>query len=386
MSNYHTLCSQPESAIGTPMSNNPRILIVRLTAIGDVLHGLPVLCALRDHFPEAELGWIVEGRAGCLLEGHPALDRLIAIPRGWLKSPGTVWRVRRELRQFAPDIVIDVQGLTRSAVAARLSGAKRRIGFGCKKGRELSRWLNTEFVRSTAAHIIDANLELLRTLGIERPEVRFDLPETEEDRQSCERILGRLGQGGPFAVVNVGAGWASKLWRMDRYAVVAHHLSQRYGVPTIVVWAGAEERAAAEEVVAKSGFCAKMAPDTSLRELAALCRRATLFIGSDTGPLHLAAAVGTPCVGLYGPMPAERNGPYGPQHIALQKARFEGTGRGRRKAPRTLMDAITAQDVSTACDTILDRDCFSEGESPVRRWTDCQRSTSPRSGCGVIES
>ncbi len=353
------------------MSNSPKILIVRLTAIGDVLHSLPVLCALRDRFPEAELGWIVEGRAGCLLEGHPALDRLIAIPRGWLKSPGTVWRVRRELRQFAPDIVIDVQGLTRSAVAARLSGAKRRIGFGCKKGRELSPWLNTEFVRSTAAHIIDANLELLRPLGIEEPDVRFDLQETEEDRQSCERILGRLGEDGPFALVNVGAGWASKLWRMDRYAVVARHLGRRHGLPTVIVWAGAEERAAAEEVAAKSGFCAVVAPETSLRELAALCRRATLFIGSDTGPLHLAAAVGSPCVGLYGPVPAERNGPYGPQHIALQKASFEGTGRGRRKAPRTLMDAITAEDVFAACDTILDRNRLASREPLMRARMGC---------------
>lgn len=340
------------------MSDKPRILIVRLTAIGDVLHGMPVLCALRDHFPDAELAWMVEGRAGCLLEGHPALDRLIAVPRGWLKSPRTVWRVRKELHQFAPDVAIDVQGLTRSAVAARLSGAKRRIGFGCEKGRELSRWLNNEFVRSTATHIIDANLELLRPLGIEKPDVRFDLPETEADCQSCERILGQLGQSGPFALVNVGAGWPSKLWRMDRYATVARHLGQQRGVPTIVVWAGADERAAAEEVVAESDSCAMLAPDTSLRELAALCRRACMFIGSDTGPLHLAAAVGTACVGMYGPMPAERNGPYGSQHIALQKATFEGGRHGRRKAPRTLMDAISVEDVCGACDAILEREAM----------------------------
>ncbi|MHB8900022.1 MAG: glycosyltransferase family 9 protein, partial [Thermoguttaceae bacterium] len=162
------------------MTENPRILIVRLTAIGDVLHGLPVLCALRDRFPQAQIGWMVEGRAGTLLEGHPALDRLIAVPRFWLKSPGTIRQVRRALHEFAPEIAIDVQGLTRSALAAWLSGAKRRIGFGCEKGRELSRWLNTELVRSTAPHIIDANLELLRPLGVENPEVRFDLSENDE--------------------------------------------------------------------------------------------------------------------------------------------------------------------------------------------------------------
>lgn len=338
------------------MSKEPRILIVRLTAIGDVLHSLPVLCALRDHIPNAELAWMVEGRAGTLLEGHPALDRLITVPRKWLKSSSTVWQIRRELRHYAPDIAIDVQGLARSAIAARLSGAKRRIGFGCEKGRELSPWLNNELVRSTAAHIIDANLELLRPLGIEKPHVRFNVPETEEDRLSCDRILGELSLRGPFALVNVGAGWPSKLWRMDRYAAVARHLGKQQGLPTIVVWAGAQEREAAEQVVAESKSNALMAPDTSLRELAALCRRATMFIGSDTGPLHLAAAAGTPCVGLYGPMPAERNGPYGSQHIALQKATYQGGRHGRRKAPRTLMDAITVDDVCMACDEILDRD------------------------------
>lgn len=337
------------------MSCNLRILIVRLTAIGDVLHGLPVLCALRDHLPGAELGWIVEGRASCLLEGHPALDRLIAAPRHWLKSLRAVRQVRREVRRFAPDVTVDVQGLTRSAVAAWLSGAKRRIGFGCEKGRELSPWLNNELVRSTAPHIIDANLELLRPLGIEEPEVRFDLPETEADRQSCGETLDRLGQSGPFALINVGAGWPSKLWRMERYGAVARHLGRRWGLPTLVVWAGTEERAAATAVVTQSDSCAVMAPETSLRELAALCRQATLFVGSDTGPLHLAAAVGTPCVGLYGPMPAERNGPYGPQHIAIQKATYQGGRHGRRQAPRSLMDAISVEDVCGACDEILDR-------------------------------
>ena len=334
------------------MSDKPRILIVRLTAIGDVLHGLPVLCALRDRFPGAEIGWMVEGRAGTLLEGHPALDRLIQVPRKWLKSPSKVWQIRRELREFAPDITIDVQGLMRSAIAAQLSRARRRIGFGCEKGRELSPWLNNELVHSTAAHIIDANLELLQPLGIQNPDVRFDLPETEEDRQSVEQILRRLNLNGPFAVINVGAGWPSKLWRMDRYAAVTHYLKQRFDMPSLVVWAGEEERATAADVV-DSGFSAVMAPETSLRELASLCRRATLFVGSDTGPLHLAAAVGTPCVGLFGPMPAERNGPYGSQHVALQKATYQGGRHGRRKAPRALMDAITVEDVCVACDQIL---------------------------------
>jgi heptosyltransferase I len=333
----------------------PRILIVRLSAIGDAIHGLPVLCALRDHFPTAHLSWVVERRAAALLRGHAALNELIELPRGWLKSPAEVLRLRRRLRQRRFDIAIDLQGLTKSAIVARLSGARRRIGFGDSKGRELSRWLNNERVHAPAAHIIDANLQLLAPLGITSPAVRFDVPLAAADAQAVDAMLRHLGIAEPFAVINPGAGWPSKLWPPGRFAAVAEHLGRNRHVPSLVVWAGDEERGWAETIATGSGGYAQVAPPTSLTELAALCRRAAIFVGSDTGPLHIAAAVGTPCVGLYGPMPAERNGPYGPAHIAIQKCHFEGTSRERRNAPAALMEAITAEHVTRACDEILGR-------------------------------
>jgi lipopolysaccharide heptosyltransferase I len=333
-----------------------KILIVRLSAIGDVIHAMPLLCGLRRRYPEARLAWLVEEHAASLLEGHQALDELITVPRGWLKSPRAVARLRRTLRRFAPQVTIDVQGLTKSSLAARLSGARRRIGFGCEKGRELSRWFNTELVRSTAAHVIDSNLELLGPLGVEPSPVEFGVPERPDEAQAARQTIGKLGLQGPFAMINVGAGWPSKLWRADRYAAVASHLGRRWGMAALVVWAGAEEYEMAGRVVAGSEGHAQLAPATTLRELAALARRAALFVGSDTGPLHLAVAVGTPCVGLYGPMPAERNGPYGPRHVALQEMRMEGTSRQRRTASRALMDAIGAEAVSEACDRILQRE------------------------------
>lgn len=336
-------------------STSPRILIVRLSAVGDVIHGLPVLNALRDRFPGALLAWVVEQRAAALLEGHAALDELVTLPRGWLKSPSVVWQLRRRLRALQPDTAIDLQGLAKSAVAARLSGAKQRIGFADEKGRELSTWLNNCLVRTTSRHIIDMNLELLRPLGIESPMVRFDIPESEPDRQTAEVIVREAGVANGFAVINPGAGWPSKLWPPDRFAAVARWLGQSASVPTLVVWGGAQEKAWAEEIVAGSAGHARLSPPTTLTELAALARRARLFVGSDTGPLHLAAAVGTPCVGLYGPMPAERNGPYGPQHIALQPRQFQGTSRERRNAPRELMEAITVESVCQACEQILER-------------------------------
>ncbi len=336
-----------------PLSTSPRIAIVRLSAIGDVIHGLPVLCALREQFPQATLAWVVEDRASVLLREHPALDELITVPRGWLKSPLAILRLRRRLRAFLPDATIDLQGLTKSAVAARLSGARLRIGFGDEKGRELSWWLNNRLARTCHPHIIDANLELLRPLKIDSPTVRFDIPETEVDRETAQQMLDEAELTAGFALINPGAGWRSKRWPLDRYAAVARHLGSTCGLPSLVVWGGQWERDWAEEIVAGSKGHGRLASRTSLMELASLCRRAKLLVGSDTGPLHLAAAVGTPCVGLYGPMSAERNGPYGPQHVAVQKVHFEGSSRQRRNAPTTLMEAITVEDVCEACDQVL---------------------------------
>jgi len=333
--------------------SSPRILIVRLSAIGDVIHGIPVLNALRKAFPKAHLGWVVEERAARLLEDHPALDQLITVPRGWLKSPRAVLRLRRQLHAAAFDVTIDVQGLTKSAMAAWLSGAKRRIGFDGAKGRELSRQLNTELVSSTAEHIIDCNLELLQPLGITSPEVQFNLPEKAQDRMIAERLIRRVGLENGFALINPGAGWPSKLWPAERFAEVAQHLGRTWHLPSVVVWGGKQEQALAHKVVANSQGYAWEAPPTSLLELAALARRARLFLAADTGPLHLAVAVGAPCIGLFGPMPAKRNGPYGPGNVAIQAVHFEGTSRQRRNAPREVMEAISVDMVCDACDGFL---------------------------------
>jgi heptosyltransferase I len=332
-----------------------RILIVRLSAIGDVMHAVPVLNALRDALPGAFLAWVVEGRTADLLREHQALDELIALPRGWLKSPRTVLGLRRRLRSLRFDTTIDLQGLSKSAIAAWLSGARRRIGLAGRDGREISRWLNNELVAPTRTHITERSLELLAPLGITRPVVRFDLAESPADAVFARKILGSQQVLAPFAVINPGASWPSKRWPAKRLAAVARHLGQSRGLKSLVVWAGDEERGWAEQIVAGSTEYATIAPATTLCELAAIVRRASIFVGSDTGPLHLAAALGTPCVGLFGPMPAERNGPYGPQHVSVQKIRLTGTSRERRTAGPESMEAISVDHVTEACDQILDR-------------------------------
>jgi ADP-heptose:LPS heptosyltransferase len=315
-----------------------------------------VLNALRDALPRAFLGWVVEGAAGQLLRDHKALDELIVVPRKWLKSPRTVLALRRRLRGLRFDVTIDLQGLTKSGVAARLSGARRRIGFDGRDGRELSRWLNNERVQATRTHVIDRNLELLAPLGIVHPAAKFELEDAAADARRAAEIAaaGKLGER--FAVINPGAGWPSKVWPAERLGAVAHYLGTRHGMRSLVVWAGDAERAWAETIVAGSGGFGRLAPPTSLRELAAVTRRGALFVGSDTGPLHLAAAVGTPCVGLFGPMPAERNGPYGAQHVAVQKVCLAGSSREKRTAGPESMEAISVDDACAACEQILARE------------------------------
>jgi len=335
-----------------PTHRPPRILIVKLTAIGDVIHALPVATALRAEFPEAFIGWLAEGRAGDLLDGNRAIDQRFTLPRKWLKSPAAVWKLARELRATRFDVAIDLQGLTKSAIAAHLSGAPTRIGFAGAMAREASPLFINRRVPIHAAHVVDRYLETLAPLGIRSPRVEFNVPRFPKAVASVEKYLSQSGHRGPFAILNPGAGWPSKRWHAERFAEVSRHLGRKR-MPTIAVWAGDEERGWAETIVRESDGHARLAPPTSLQELAELARRASLFVGADTGPLHLAAAVGTPCVGLFGPMPVARNGPYGRGHIAIQKATLSGTSRQRRMANNATMLAITVDDVCQACDHIL---------------------------------
>jgi lipopolysaccharide heptosyltransferase I len=335
-------------------NRTPRILIVRLSAIGDVIHGLPVLCALRETYPKAFLSWVVEGRAGDVLECHSALDELVRVPRRWLKSPRQVWRLRRRLHELRFDVTIDLQCLTKSAIAAWLSGAPRRIGKAGSDGRELSRWLHNELVSAGGRHVIDHYLTMLRPLGIEAPDVRFDLPELRPDAQMAEAFLARSRlQKGRFAVLNPGAGWPSKLWPAERYGNVARGLAKGHELPSIAVWGTPDELPLAKNIVDASGGQARLAPPTTITQLAALCRRAALFVGSDTGPMHLAVAVGTPTISLHGPSQAQWCGAYGPHNVRLQ-ARYEaGSSLERRQADDAAMREITVEMVIEACERLL---------------------------------
>ncbi len=335
-----------------PFITKPRFLIARLSAIGDVAHSLPLLEELKEHFPSAPIAWVAEPGPSQILKHHPHIERLIVVDKNWRKSLRKILMLRRELRQFAPSVSIDPQGLSKSSFVGWLSGARLRIGYAGENGRGLSKLLNNCLHHPTSSHIVDCNLELLKPLGIEPKIARFHIAEQPEESHAIEQLLERAGMKTPFAVMNVGAGWKSKLWRADRFAHVASYIFEKYSISSLVLWSSDSEKLAAEEICRLSTH-AIMAPHTSLREVASLARRCCVFIASDTGPLHIAVAVGAKCIGLFGPMPASRNGPYGEHNIAIQKAQFNGPRSERRRAPSEIMDSITAKDVCDACDTIL---------------------------------
>jgi ADP-heptose:LPS heptosyltransferase len=252
------------------------------------------------------------------------------------------------------DVCLDSQSLTKSSMLGWITGARHRIGFGKPQGRELALVLNNIRVTPTRSHVVEKYLELTGPLGVPHSdEAHFDLD--EGPREVIDRFLYDAHLTGDFAVINPGAGWDSKLWPARRFAKVARHLGEVHQLPTAVCWAGDEEQTWAEQIVAGSGGHALLAPPTSLPELASLMRRATICVGSDTGPLHLAAAVDTPCVGLYGPTRPSVCGPYGKRHINVQAYLQQGSGRERRGSRNDAMLAIESKLVQSACDQLLQR-------------------------------
>ncbi len=343
---------ESRQATGRCSESKPRILIVRLSAIGDCILTTPLIAAIRERYPDSHIAWAIDKRAAPLIEGHAGLDQVLVVPRHWMKSPSTMWVMRRQLKAGRFDMVLDPQSLIKSSLLGWLSGAPKRIGFGYPAGRELAPILNNVRVVPTSEHLVDRTLELLKPLGIEHADAVFDLPRYSVAQSILDFPEHCFGKQKRFAIINVGAGWPSKLWPTNRYAEVVRYLGQRYQLPSMVVWHG-EERQIAVDLVADSMGFGVLAPETSLRELATLSRRASLFVGSDTGPLHLAAAVDTPTVGLYGPTRPEHCGPYGFEHLAVQPPGDRAGLKMRKIKDNQSMLQIDVSRVCHACDTLL---------------------------------
>ena len=324
----------------------PRILISRMSAIGDTILTLPVACALRKHFPKAYIGWVVEKKAAPMVRKHQSLDEVIELERGWFTSIRGIRQAKESLRSHRFDVSIDCQGLTKSALAGLISGAPKRIGFSGHRGGEITRLLNNTLVKPVFNHVTDRSLELLIPLGIHSPKVQWKLPIPETARSWAARWR-RTIPCESLAVMNPGATWDSRLWEPERFAATARYIRDRYGYRSVAVWGTEKERAMSATIVALSEGAATLAPDTDLHHLAALIETADLFLSADTGPLHMAVAVGTSTIGLYGATRPGDSGPY--RQVAIQKAYESGSRRHRRAADNTAMRQIGVEHV---CETI----------------------------------
>ena len=330
-----------------------KALIVRMSSIGDVVHVLPALAALRHHGWDA--GWLVETPAVALLERNAAVLRTHFLPRAQTLTLGAVRRAAAELRLEKYDAALDFQGLWKSALWARFAGTPRLVGFASAWRREpLSSLLIREGASPTseAVHVIDKNLALLRALGIDEVGLReFPLPVSEAEAVTVRQGLKSLRIGG-FVVLNPGGGWASKLWPPEGYGTVARALRER-GLDALVTW-GPGEQALADRVVRASDGAAVRCFPTTLLEYIELCRETRLVIAADTGPLHVACAVGAPVLGLYGPTDPERNGPFSPDDRVVRRVPLCSPCHRRRcRVHDGVMKAITPTEVVRTIDARL---------------------------------
>ena len=330
------------SAVSTALPDealpaDARILLVRTSSLGDVVHSLPVLSALRRHRPHAELGWVVEEAYTPLLAGHPDLDQVIPVRlRRWGRRPLAPATLREiaafldAMDRFAPHVVLDLMGNHKAAVLALLSLCGRRVGHRREARREPSSalWLS-ETVPARGIHAVDRALSLLDALGVPAEPADFGGEKLFRGSTGAAHTSTAAGipyssaaataDTAPFALVHPGAGWANKAYPPAWWGEAARRLHAATGLRTLVAAAPGEEPLAAAVAAAAPPPIVEIVPAPDLPSLAALLRRATLMLGGDTGPTHLAHALGTPVLMVMGPTDPERHGPYGAPHRALCK-------------------------------------------------------------------
>ena len=311
------LRSRPDLATVEP----ERVCIIKPSAMGDILHALPILPGLRARWPSAHLAWVVSRPFAELLEGHPDLDETLVFYRGrkgWdrdklLGMPDLLGRLRRS--RF--DLTIDLQGLFRSALMVAAAGSKIRVGMA--DAREGSRWLYTHRIDAPrlGLHAVDRVLRVIRALGGDGRSAQFRLPISDEAQQWAAAAV--AGLPGPRIVLNVGARWATKRWPPAHFAAIGRMAYERYGAGLIAVGSAAD-RPLVDELIAHLGdtpvldLCGR----TRLIQFAALAQQVDLVVSNDTGPLHLAAAAGARVVGIYTCTSPELTGPYGDRAITVR--------------------------------------------------------------------
>jgi lipopolysaccharide heptosyltransferase I len=328
-----------------------RILVVRLGSLGDIVHTLPAAAALKRAWPDARIDWLVDARYRELIDLVTVVDTAIELTTPTLPD----WvDVTRRLRARDYDLAVDFQGLLKSAILARASGARRVAGFSVWHLRErTARPLYSETAApGEGLHIVWKNLGLASSLTGNETSGRLEFPLERRGSHALSTVRAACG-GGPFALVNPGAAWPNKRWPSGRFGELAAILHERFGLAPFVLW-GPGERPLAQAVVDASGGAARVAPETSISDLVELSRAASLTVSGDTGPIHLAAAVGTPIVGLYGPTSHLRNGPWSAADRCITRFDACACHHKRRCTARAwCLDGITVDEVIHAVERRL---------------------------------
>lgn len=328
-----------------------RFLVVRLTALGDILHTVPAVAALRAAHASAKIDWVVERKWAPVLEGSPAVNEVIPFDRrsAW----GAIECVQR-LRENRYTCAIDFQGLYKSSVLAGLSGAARRVGFDRNWAREPgAAMFYTDRVLPVGRHVSELNYSLAEHAGASRPaKPEYPLRVPAGGAASIRARLHELGIGDQFVVVGPGGSWRAKCWPPARYGELCREIEMRHDLRVVVVH-GPGEKAIAEETVRAAAPARPVMVDTTIEELMGLVAHARCVVTADSGPLHLAAALGTPVVGLYGPTDPVRNGPFVPGAVLVHKARLEEISYKRRADYSPAILRISVEDVLAAADALL---------------------------------
>ena len=305
------------------------ILIVKLSAIGDVIHTLPALNAIRSYYPNAHITWLVEEAAASLVEGHEALDRVIVSKRKrWIKglrrssffsTLSEIYRFIKALRDIDYDMILDFQALLKSGVLIALARGQRKIGFG--KGLEHMEhshiFLNERIPAvDMEIHALSRGMMLIDALGIPSNTVEYKLPVSNHDHEKVDDLMRKHGILGakPIVAINPVAKWETKLWANKKFSQLADILIDRYDAKIVFTGSLDDGPTIQDIMTTMKGHAVNLAGHTSLKMLAALYQKVAFVVSTDTGPMHMAAAVDTPVVALFGPTAPWRTGPFGTGH------------------------------------------------------------------------
>ncbi len=339
-----------------------RILIIKPSSLGDVVNGLAIIGPLRRRYPGARIDWVVGKRCHDLLLDVPSLNRLLLFDRdswrrlgSWPSATGNFFRLVRAAREARYDIAIDLQGLLRSALIAFLSGARTRIGFS--NARELGALFYNRKVTipQETMHAVDRYLLIAKELGADAAEISFPLEVSTEARRRVREILKGERARKPIVVVNPTARWEAKRWPSERYAMIGDHIRDVLGGSTVIIGGEDEKDVVAVVTGMMKGDFIDLSGELSLRELTALLAEADGLVTNDTGPMHIAAALGTPVVAIFGPTDPARTGPYGRGHRVVRSNVMCSPCFSRvcNKGRLECMESVSIEDVTKALESLL---------------------------------